>query len=83
MRAIRFRFRALSSFGETAMATNKPQDEAPGSSADRKPDSTGTNARPRNETISQTGGGIPDDTSRPIDLDDEEAARIEEKIRNM
>ena len=30
----------------------------------RKPDSTGTNSRPRNETIAQTGPGIPDDTSQ-------------------
>ena len=46
-------------------------------------DSTGTNARPRHDTISQTGGGVPDDTGRQVDLDPEEEKRIAESIRNM
>lgn len=44
-------------------------------------DSTGTNARPRHDTISQTGGGIPDDTSEPVQLDPEEEKRIADAIR--
>jgi hypothetical protein len=46
-------------------------------------DSTGTNARPRHDTISQTGGGIPDDTTQAVDLDPDEEKRIEDSIRNM
>ena len=45
--------------------------------------STGPNARPRNETISSTGPGLPDDTSEPIDIDPEEEKRIAAKIRSM
>jgi hypothetical protein len=46
-------------------------------------DSTGTNSRPRHDTISQTGGGVPDDTGGPVDLDPEEEKRIADSIRNM
>ena len=43
----------------------------------------GLNDRPKGETIAQTGAGLPDDTSRPPELDDEEASKIEQKIRSM
>jgi hypothetical protein len=43
----------------------------------------GLNDRPKGETIAQTGTGIPDDTSRPPELDEEEADKIEQKIRAM
>ncbi|HEY0034929.1 MAG TPA: hypothetical protein VGB81_16825 [Devosia sp.] len=43
----------------------------------------GLNDRAKNETIAQTGAGLPDDTSRPPELDEEEAKRIEQKIRQM
>ena len=46
-------------------------------------DSTGTNSRPRHDTISQTGGGIPDDTTQQVELDPEEEKRIADSIRNM
>ena len=46
-------------------------------------DSTGTNSRPRHDTISQTGGGIPDDTTQQVQLDPEEEKRIADSIRNM
>ena len=46
-------------------------------------DSTGTNARSRHDTISQTGGGVPDDTSRQVELDPGEEKRIADSIRNM
>ncbi|MDB5560120.1 MAG: hypothetical protein JWQ36_3054 [Enterovirga sp.] len=46
-------------------------------------DSAGTNARPRHDTIAQTGGGVPDDTGRPVDLDEEGEARIAESILKM
>jgi len=52
-------------------------------SDDAKPDSTGPNARPRDETISQTGPGIPDDSSRPVEIDPEEEKRIAERIRSL
>lgn len=45
--------------------------------------SNGPNARPRNETIAQTGGGLPNDSGQPIEIDPEEERRIEEKIRAM
>jgi hypothetical protein len=48
-----------------------------------RPDSTGTNARPRDDTISQTGPGIPDDTSRPVEISPDEERRIAESIRAM
>ena len=48
-----------------------------------KPDSTGTNSRPRDETIAQTGPGIPDDSSDPVEVDPAAEKRIAEKIRSM
>jgi hypothetical protein len=48
-----------------------------------KPDSTGTNSRPRDETIAQTGPGIPDDTSSQVEISPEEEKRIEKSIRSM
>ena len=44
--------------------------------------STGPNARPRNETISSTGEGLPDDCSAPVEIDPEEERRIAAKIRS-
>ena len=49
----------------------------------QKPDSTGTNSRPRDETISQTGPGLPDDTSSPVEITPEEEKKIEESIRGL
>jgi len=48
-----------------------------------KPDSNGLNARPREETIAQTGPGIPDDTSAPVEISPEEEKRIKKSIRSM
>ncbi|WP_162596281.1 hypothetical protein [Methylobacterium sp. 17Sr1-1] len=45
--------------------------------------SNGPNARPRDETIAQTGPGLPNDSSSPVAVDEEEAKRIEEKIRSL
>jgi hypothetical protein len=58
-------------------------DQDEGGPERRKPDSTGPNARPSNDTISQTGPGIPDDTSRPVEIDPDEEKRIEESIRSL
>ena len=49
----------------------------------QKPDSTGTNSRPRDETISQTGPGLPDDASSPVEITPEEEKNIEKSIRSM
>ena len=46
-------------------------------------DSTGPNARPRQDTISQTGAGLPDDTGQPVDIDPAEEARLEKAIREL
>jgi hypothetical protein len=48
-----------------------------------KPDSNGTNSRPRDETIAQTGPGIPDDTSSQVEISPEEEKKIEKSIRSM
>lgn len=50
---------------------------------EERPDSTGPNARPRDDTIAQTGEGIPDDSGRPVQVDEAEAERIEETIRKL
>ncbi len=61
---------------ETVQVTDKDPD---------KPEkiSNGPNARPRNETIAQTGPGLPNDTSRPVEIDEDEARRIADRIRSM
>ena len=43
----------------------------------------GLNDRPKDTTIAQSGAGLPDDTSRPPEIDEDEASRIEKKIRQM
>ena len=45
-----------------------------------KPISNGPNARPRDEPIGQTEGGLPDDSSKPVEITQEEEAKIAEKI---
>jgi hypothetical protein len=48
---------------------------------DRKPKiTTGANDRARDETISQTGAGLPDDTSRPVDVDDATVERVRQQL---
>jgi len=42
--------------------------------------STGPNARPRDATVSQTGEGLPDDSSRPVEVDDAEVERVRQKL---
>jgi hypothetical protein len=42
---------------------------------------TGNNDRPRDATISSTGPGLPDDTSRPPQVSDEDAARMEAALK--
>lgn len=46
----------------------------------RKPDSDGANARPRDDTIAQTGPGLPDDSSTPVEVTQEEAERIRKAV---
>lgn len=43
--------------------------------------SNGTNARPRNESIAQTAGGLPNDTSHQVEVTDEEVERVERKLK--
>ncbi|MFC7398711.1 hypothetical protein ACFQU1_16035 [Chelatococcus sp. GCM10030263] len=48
---------------------------------DKKPKiTTGLNDRPRDETISQTGAGLPDDTSHPVDVDDATVERVRRQL---
>ncbi|WP_407866781.1 hypothetical protein [Phyllobacterium phragmitis] len=44
--------------------------------------STGANDRPRNETIGQTGEGLPDDSARPLDTDEREIDRTREQLQD-
>ncbi|WP_172122872.1 MULTISPECIES: hypothetical protein [unclassified Devosia] len=41
---------------------------------------TGANDRPKDETIAQTGAGLPDDTSLPVDVSDEDVERACQKL---
>ena len=43
---------------------------------------TGANDRPKDETIAQTGPGLPDDTTRPVDVSEEEVERARQKLEN-
>jgi hypothetical protein len=42
--------------------------------------STGTNDRSRNETIAETGPGIPDDSGRLVELTDAEIERMKASL---
>lgn len=42
--------------------------------------SDGLNDRSRDETIAQSGGGIPDDSSQPLEIDDAEVERVRRKL---
>ncbi|RWP65277.1 hypothetical protein [Mesorhizobium sp.] len=42
---------------------------------------TGTNDRPRNETIGQSGEGLPDDSSTPLEVDEAAVARGREQLQ--
>jgi NAD(P)-dependent dehydrogenase (short-subunit alcohol dehydrogenase family) len=55
-----------------------------GPSAGReRPISTGPNARPRDETISQTAPGLPDDSSHQVEISPDEERRIAQSIRAL
>jgi len=41
---------------------------------------TGLNDRPKDASIGQSAGGLPDDSGRPIEVDEKEASRIEAAI---
>jgi len=43
--------------------------------------STGANDRPRNETIGQTGEGLPDDSARSLGTDEREIDCTREKLQ--
>ncbi|GJD96744.1 hypothetical protein [Methylobacterium iners] len=51
--------------------------------APAKPDSTDPNSRPREESIAQSEAGLPDDSGKPVDIDEGEAKAIEGKIRSL
>jgi hypothetical protein len=42
---------------------------------------TGANDRPRNETISSTGAGLPDDSSALVEVDDATVERVRADLR--
>ncbi len=45
-----------------------------------RPISNGPNARPRDEPIGQSNAGLPDDSSKPVEITPEEEKRIAEAI---
>ena len=47
------------------------------------PISDGPSGRPSDEPIGQTGRGLPNDTGRPVEIDEAEAARIKRTIRAL
>lgn len=59
------------------MNSNMPEER------NERPDSVGPNARPRDTTIAQTGEGIPDDSGKPVQVDEDEAKRVKKKIREI
>lgn len=64
------------------MADDPSPDTRPETKVAETKISNGPNARPRDETIAQTGPGLPNDSSAPVEIDEEEARRIEAKIRS-
>ena len=42
--------------------------------------STGTNDRPKHETIGQSGSGVPDDSGTVIEVTDEQVNAVREKL---
>jgi hypothetical protein len=47
---------------------------------ERKKSTTGANDRPKSASIGQTAEGIPDDSGRPVEVDEDEVAGIREKL---
>ncbi|WP_182085310.1 hypothetical protein [Aureimonas sp. ME7] len=43
---------------------------------------TGANDRPRDVSIGQTADGLPDDSGRPVQVSDEEIAKVRDKLLN-
>lgn len=41
----------------------------------------GTNDHPKNDTIAQTGHGLPDDSSRPVEVDEAAVRRARESLK--
>ncbi len=41
---------------------------------------TGLNDRARDETIGQSGARLPDDSGRPVEINEAEAARLRDKL---
>jgi short-subunit dehydrogenase len=52
-------------------------------SSDKEAISDGMNARPRSESISQSAGGIPDDSSEMVEVSPEDEARIADRIQSL
>ena len=48
--------------------------------AARRKITTGLNDRPLDETIGQTGGGLPDDSGRSLETDEEQVERARESL---
>jgi len=44
---------------------------------------TGANDRPKDETIAQTGDGLPDDSSKPVEVDEAEVEKAREQLKRQ
>jgi hypothetical protein len=45
-----------------------------------KKSTTGANDRPEDASIGQTAEGVPDDSGRPVEIDEDEVAKVREKL---
>jgi hypothetical protein len=45
-----------------------------------KKSTTGANDRPKDASIGQTAEGVPDDSGRPVEVDEDEVAKVREKL---
>lgn len=50
--------------------------------ADKLKITTGTNDRPKSETIAQTGEGLPDDSSQPVEATDDQIERAKRSLND-
>lgn len=51
--------------------------------SEEPPVSNGQSGRPRDESIAQTGRGLPNDTGEAVQVEEDEAKRIEARIRQL
>lgn len=61
------------------MTRNTPKNDTGRDEGEKITD--GLNDRPRNATIAQTGGGVPDDSGKAVETSPEQEKRIAERLK--